>query len=38
MKDKKYVQGLEEYKGNIILVGINYDKKTRVHTCVIESA
>jgi len=36
MKEKKYVQSLEEYNGSIILVGINYDKKTKKHTCVIE--
>ena len=27
IKDKKYVTALEEYKGNILLVGINYDRK-----------
>ncbi len=33
---KKYCKSLEEYKGNILLVGINYDKKTKEHECVIE--
>ena len=36
IKDKKYVKSLEEYKGNILLVGINYNKDTREHECVIE--
>ena len=36
IKDKGYVDALKEYKGNLLLVGINYDKKTRVHQCKIE--
>ena len=36
IKDKGYVDALREYKGNLLLVGINYDKKTRVHQCKIE--
>ena len=36
IKDKGYVDTLKEYKGNLLLVGINYDKKTRVHQCKIE--
>lgn len=35
--EKKYAGALYEYKGNILLVGINYDKKSRKHTCIIES-
>ena len=38
IKNKQYVKSLEEYKGNILLVGINYDKETREHECVIEEA
>lgn len=34
--DKEYVTALEEYQGNMLLVGINYDKQTKQHTCVIE--
>ena len=37
IKEKEYCRSLEEYKGNLLLVGINYDKKTQVHTCKIES-
>lgn len=36
IKDKKYVNALQEYQGNLLLVGINYDKDTKEHTCVIE--
>ena len=36
IKEKEYCCSLEEYKGNLLLVGINYDKKTQVHTCKIE--
>lgn len=38
IKSKQYVKSLEEYKGNILLVEINYDKDTREHECVIEEA
>lgn len=33
---KQYTKALEEYKGNILLVGINYDKQTKEHRCKIE--
>jgi hypothetical protein len=36
IKEKKYVKSLEEYQGNLLLVGINYDKETKTHECVIE--
>ena len=36
VKDREYVETLKEYKGNLLLVGVNYDKKTKMHTCVIE--
>lgn len=36
IKDKKYVSALKEYKGNILLVGLNYDRKSRKHQCKIE--
>lgn len=36
MKDKKYVQTVSNYTGNILLVGIAYDKKNKKHECVIE--
>ena len=40
VRDKQYPQSLLQYTGNILLVGINYDKDApagkRKHTCVIE--
>ena len=36
IKRKEYCKSLEEYHGNLILVGINYDKETREHECVME--
>jgi hypothetical protein len=36
IKDKKYVDSLKDYQGKILLVGINYDKKSKKHSCVIE--
>ncbi|MDE7223217.1 MAG: ATP-binding protein [Acetatifactor sp.] len=38
IKDRRYTQALEGYAGEILLVGINYDKdnKSKPHSCVIE--
>lgn len=36
IKEKQYFQSLEQYKGNVLLVGINYNKKTKEHECKIE--
>ena len=36
IKNKQYCQSLQDYQGKIILVGINYDKKTKKHCCKIE--
>lgn len=33
---RKYPASIEQYTGDILLVGINYDKKTKKHECVIE--
>ncbi len=35
IKQKNYGKALEDYRGNLLLVGINYDKEKN-HTCVIE--
>lgn len=35
MKDRNYASWIEEYTGDILLVGINYDEK-KGHECVIE--
>ncbi len=36
IKEKNYPQTISEYTGEIMLVGINYDKKTKEHQCRIE--
>ncbi len=38
IKDRHYTQALEGYVGEILLVGINYDKKkaSKPHSCMIE--
>ena len=36
IKEKKYIDALSEYQGNLLLAGINYDKKIKKHTCLIE--
>ena len=36
IKEKNYVPAVANYTGNILLVGIVYDKKTKVHECEIE--
>lgn len=36
IKNKKYAVALEDYKGNILLVGISYNKKSKEHQCRIE--
>jgi hypothetical protein len=33
--DRKYAKVLEQYTGQILLVGINYDRKTKTHECII---
>ena len=36
IKEKQYVDALKECQRNLLLVGINYDKVNKVHTCKIE--
>lgn len=36
IKTRNYPQAVADYTGNILLVGINYDKKTKQHECQIE--
>lgn len=36
IREKKYPESIESYTGDILLVGINYDKKTKEHQCLIE--
>lgn len=37
IEEKQYVDALKDYKGNLILAGINYDKKTKEHCAKIKS-
>ena len=36
IKNRKYPNSITGYTGNILLVGISYDKGTKTHECVIE--
>ena len=36
IREKQYGNALKDYQGNLLLVGINYDKDTKKHECVIE--
>ncbi|MCD7709204.1 MAG: PD-(D/E)XK nuclease domain-containing protein, partial [Clostridiales bacterium] len=38
IKEKRYAGALSDYDGKILLVGINYDKDTKKHSCEIEDA
>ena len=33
---KRYAVSLQDYVGEVVLVGIDYDKKTKQHKCKIE--
>ena len=36
IKERRYPQAIEKYTGDILLVGISYDRKTKAHDCQIE--
>ena len=36
IKEKNYPAAIKDYGGEIVLVGINYDEKTKKHSCLIE--
>ncbi len=36
IKRQQYSEALKDYHGDLLLAGINYDKKTKLHECVIE--
>ena len=36
IKDKRYPESIFDYTGAILLVGINYDKESKKHQCLIE--
>ena len=35
---RQYPEKVAQYTDNLLLVGINYDKETKTHTCIIEKA
>lgn len=36
IKEKRYTESLQHYYGNLLLVGINYEKDSKNHVCTIE--
>ena len=36
IRERHYPESMKDYVGEVILCGVNYDKETKVHTCVIE--
>lgn len=36
IREKQYVKALEGYEGEVLLVGVNYDRETKEHRCRIE--
>ena len=36
IKDRRYADSVLNYTGNILLIRINYDAKTKKHECMIE--
>ena len=37
IREKNYGNALKDYQGNLLLVGINYNKTTKKHECIIEA-
>ena len=37
IREKNYGNALKDYQGNLLLVGINYNKNTKKHECIIET-
>lgn len=37
IKEKRYAGSLKGYGKEVILVGVNYDKQIKKHSCVIET-
>lgn len=37
IKERQYTSWIEDYTGDILLVGISYDKKSKKHSCIIET-
>ena len=37
IRERQYTNALKDYQGNLLLVGINYNKTTKKHECIIET-
>ena len=37
IRDKQYFASLDNYRGDILFAGINYDENDKTHTCIIEN-
>nr|WP_304954579.1 hypothetical protein [uncultured Acetatifactor sp.] len=37
IKDRQYASWIQDYMGEILPIGINFDRKSKEHTCVIEA-
>lgn len=37
IRDRQYASWIQGYVGDILFVGINYDRKSKEHTCAIEA-
>ena len=35
IKERKYLQALKDYQGNVLLVGVNYNQQSKEHECKI---
>ena len=38
IRERRYFAGLDKFRGNTLLIGVSYDKKTKKHECVVEKA
>ena len=36
IRDRRYFDSLQDYRGGLLFVGVNYDEKDKTHTCRIE--
>lgn len=36
IREEKYFDSMAHYKGNLLFIGVNYDEKSKIHTCRIE--
>lgn len=36
IRERRYVEALEEYDGDVLLIGVSYDRETKEHKCRIE--